>query len=63
MDTITVRITNRIGKGIRTAPRDALIADSVDESNTGKEFGIHRFFIFVDSVKQFLYSIFCLIEN
>jgi MFS family permease len=41
-DTITVRIIDRIGKGIRTAPRDALIADSVDESNTGKAFGIHR---------------------
>ena len=41
-DTITVRIVDRIGKGIRTAPRDALIADSVDESNTGKAFGIHR---------------------
>ena len=41
-DTITVRIIDRIGKGIRTAPRDALIVDSVDESNTGKAFGIHR---------------------
>jgi MFS family permease len=42
VDTITVRIVDRIGKGIRTAPRDALIADSVDDSNTGKAFGIHR---------------------
>ena len=42
VDTITVRIADRIGKGIRTAPRDALIADSVDESNTGTAFGIHR---------------------
>ncbi len=41
-DTITVRIIDRIGKGIRSAPRDALIADSVDESNSGKAFGIHR---------------------
>ena len=41
-DTITVRIVDRIGKGIRTAPRDALIADSVDDSNSGKAFGIHR---------------------
>ncbi|HZL23578.1 MAG TPA: MFS transporter [Nitrososphaeraceae archaeon] len=41
-DTITVRIVDRIGKGIRTAPRDALIVDSVNESNTGKAFGIHR---------------------
>ena len=42
LDTIIVRIADRIGKGIRTAPRDALIADSVDESNSGKAFGIHR---------------------
>ena len=42
VDTITVRIADRIGKGIRTAPRDALIAESVDESSTGKAFGIHR---------------------
>jgi MFS family permease len=41
-DTITVRIIDRIGKGIRTAPRDALIVDSVDELNTGKAFGVHR---------------------
>ena len=41
-DTIIVRIADRIGKGIRTAPRDALIADSVDESSSGKAFGIHR---------------------
>src|SRR5919107_6083470 len=41
-DTITVRIVDRIGKGIRTAPRDALISDSVDDSNSGKAFGIHR---------------------
>ena len=42
VDTITVRIVDRIGKDIRTAPRDALIVDSVDESNSGKAFGIHR---------------------
>jgi len=33
---------DRIGKGVRTAPRDALIADSVSESISGKAFGIHR---------------------
>lgn len=42
VDTIVVRVTDRIGKGIRTAPRDALIADSIDESHSGKAFGIHR---------------------
>ena len=42
LDTIIVRISDRIGKGVRTAPRDALIADSIDQSISGKAFGIHR---------------------
>lgn len=42
LDAFIVRVVDRIGKGIRTAPRDALIADSVSESISGKAFGIHR---------------------
>ena len=41
-DAFVVRFGERMGKGIRTAPRDALIADSVSESKVGKAFGIHR---------------------
>ena len=37
-----VRFSDRIGKGIRTAPRDALVADSIDETQRGLAFGIHR---------------------
>lgn len=37
-----VRVADRIGKGIRTAPRDALIADSIDKGQRGLAFGIHR---------------------
>jgi MFS family permease len=37
-----VRAADRTGKGLRTAPRDALIADSIQESSSGKAFGIHR---------------------
>jgi len=37
-----IRVSDRIGKGIRTAPRDALIADSVDPSVRGRAFGFHR---------------------
>jgi MFS family permease len=39
---LLVRFGDRIGKGIRTAPRDALIADSIDSSQRGKAFGFHR---------------------
>ena len=37
-----VRFADRVGKGIRTAPRDALIADSIDKSQRGLAFGLHR---------------------
>jgi MFS family permease len=37
-----VRFSDRLGKGIRTAPRDALVADSVDEKQRGLAFGVHR---------------------
>ena len=37
-----IRITDRIGKGIRTAPRDAMIADTVQVEQRGIAFGFHR---------------------
>ncbi len=37
-----VRWADRFGKGIRTAPRDALVADSVPEEQRGLAFGFHR---------------------
>lgn len=37
-----VRFADRVGKGIRTAPRDALIADSIDPAHRGIAFSIHR---------------------
>lgn len=36
------RLADRFGKGIRTAPRDALIADSSDPHKYGLSFGLHR---------------------
>jgi MFS family permease len=38
---LAVRVGDRIGKGIRTSPRDALLSDSVKEK-VGRAFGIHR---------------------
>ena len=37
-----VRFADRVGKGVRTAPRDALVADSIDERQRGLAFGLHR---------------------
>jgi MFS family permease len=42
LGVLAVRFSDRVGKGIRTAPRDALIADSVDEHHRGLAFGLHR---------------------
>jgi len=39
---LIARVGDRIGKGIRTAPRDALITDSTDEAYRGRAFGFHR---------------------
>lgn len=37
-----VRLTDRLGKGIRTAPRDAMVADATPEHARGLAFGLHR---------------------
>lgn len=39
---LVVRMTDRVGKGIRGAPRDALIADSVPPGERGFAFGFNR---------------------
>ncbi|MDQ1394810.1 MAG: hypothetical protein QOG64_69 [Acidimicrobiaceae bacterium] len=37
-----LRVSDRVGKGIRGAPRDAMIADAVDAEDRGRAFGFHR---------------------
>ena len=37
-----VRLGDRVGKGLRTAPRDALLAGSVEANRRGLAFGLHR---------------------
>ncbi len=39
---IAARFTDRLGKGIRTSPRDALLAESVTPERRGLAFGLHR---------------------
>jgi MFS family permease len=39
---LAIRLTDRMGKGIRTAPRDAMIADAVAVEQRGLAFGFHR---------------------
>ncbi|TRZ54152.1 MAG: MFS transporter [Dehalococcoidia bacterium] len=39
---LAIRFGDRLGKGIRTSPRDALVADSVAAGERGRGFGLHR---------------------
>lgn len=39
---MALRMGDRVGKGLRTPPRDAIIADSSEERHMGKSFGLHR---------------------
>jgi MFS family permease len=39
---LVLRFVDRVGKGLRTAPRDALIAAATDPAQRGRAFGFHR---------------------
>jgi MFS family permease len=41
MQVLAIRVTDRVGKGIRSSPRDALLADSTDVESRGRAFGFH----------------------
>lgn len=42
VQVLALRFSDRVGKGLRTSPRDALIADSTPESSRGTAYGFHR---------------------
>ncbi|MBW4553995.1 MAG: MFS transporter [Aphanocapsa sp. GSE-SYN-MK-11-07L] len=48
---LLARVGDRIGKGIRVAPRDALVADSTDATNRGAAYGLRQS---LDTVGAFL---------
>ena len=39
---LAIRLTDRMGKGLRTSPRDALLAETVPKNQRGITFGLHR---------------------
>ncbi len=39
---VTIRFTDRLAKGLRSSPRDALLAQSISENQRGIAFGLHR---------------------
>lgn len=40
--TLAFRAADRVGKGLRTGPRDALLAESIAPAERGRAFGFHR---------------------
>ena len=57
-----IKVLDRVGKGIRTSPRDALLASSVKQSVRGKAFGFHRALDTVGALVGPLLAIFLLIH-
>ena len=39
---LTARVIDRLGKGIRTAPRDVMVSESAEDDTMGKAFGVHK---------------------
>ena len=54
------RLLDRFGKGLRGAPRDALIADAVSPEQRGRAFGVHRAFDTAGAIVGVLLSAFLL---
>jgi MFS family permease len=42
LQVLGLRVIERVGKGVRSAPRDALIADSTEPQYRGRAFGFHK---------------------
>lgn len=57
---LLIRFLDRVGKGIRTSPRDALIADSSAEGEQGKAFGFQRAMDHAGAVVGPLFAFFLL---
>jgi len=41
-DVFVIRVSDRVGKAVRTSPRDALLSESVSEKHRGAAFGLHK---------------------
>jgi len=60
---LAARVVDRIGKGIRTAPRDALIAESCQPENLGGSFGLHKMLDMLGSALGILIAYFLVISH
>ena len=56
------RIIDRIGKGIRTSPRDVMVSESAKETDRGQAFGIHKALDMLGSAIGIILSYFILLR-
>lgn len=59
---LAARVIDRFGKGVRTAPRDVMVAESSDKSSMGKSFGVHKMLDMAGSAAGILLA-FLLMKN
>lgn len=57
---LTARVIDRLGKGIRTSPRDVMVSESADKGAMGKAFGIHKALDMAGSALGIILSYFLL---
>lgn len=57
---LVARVVDRLGKGIRTAPRDVMVSESADKNAMGKSFGVHKALDMAGSAIGILLSFFLL---
>ena len=57
---LAARVIDRMGKGIRTAPRDVLVSESADKNTMGKSFGLHKALDMVGAALGILITYFIL---
>ncbi|MFB0918743.1 MAG: MFS transporter [Clostridiaceae bacterium] len=53
---LAARVIDRVGKGIRTAPRDVMVSESSKKGSTGQAFGIHKALDMAGSALGILFS-------
>jgi len=59
---LAARVIDRLGKGVRTAPRDVLVSESTDSTTMGKAFGLHKALDMTGSAIGILFTFFLLVR-
>ena len=59
---LSARVIDRLGKGIRTAPRDVMVSESADQNQMGTAFGVHKALDMAGSALGILIAYFLLLS-